>query len=59
MEDTILLPEETSLKMSGKAQSSDMVIAGEKKQSQEQGNTWERTKEMLWWERGGSPASTS
>lgn len=36
-----------------------MVTAWEKKQSQEQGNIWERTKEMLWWERDGSTASTS
>lgn len=45
--------------MSGKAQSNDMVIAWEEEQGQEQGNNWERTKEMLWWERDGSPASTS
>lgn len=40
MEDTTLLPEEISLKMSGKAQSSEMVIAWEKKQSQEQRNEY-------------------
>lgn len=36
-----------------------MVTTWEEEQGQEQGNNWERTKEMLWWERDGSPASTS
>lgn len=45
--------------MSAKAQNNEIVIAWEKKQSPEQGNIWERTKEMLCWERDGSPASTS
>lgn len=59
IEDTTLLPKETNLEMSGKAQSNEIVIAWEQQQSQQQGNIWERTKEMLWWERDGIPASTS
>lgn len=57
-EDTTLLPEETGLRKSGKAQSNEMVIAQEEKQGQEKGNGQQRTKEMLWWETDRSSAST-